>query len=66
MNYRLGPLGFPQGHEAADKSALNLGLKDQLTGLQWIQENIQVFGGDKDKVCVLLTVYRISNGSLPQ
>jgi acetylcholinesterase len=50
MNYRLGPLGFPQGREATRKKALNLGLQDQLAGLQWIQDNIEAFGGDKDKV----------------
>ena len=50
MNYRLGPLGFPQGQEADDKKALNLGLKDQLTALEWVQENIYLFGGDPEKV----------------
>ena len=50
MNYRLGPLGFPQGQEAQDNGALNLGLKDQLAGLKWIQANIHAFGGDKSKV----------------
>ncbi|KAJ7124258.1 extracellular triacylglycerol lipase precursor [Mycena epipterygia] len=50
FNYRLGPLGFPQGWEAADKKALNLGLKDIITALEWVQLNIGAFGGDKDKV----------------
>ncbi|KAK0241270.1 extracellular triacylglycerol lipase precursor [Armillaria nabsnona] len=36
-NYRLGPLGFPQGTETAVKGRLNL-------------ENIGVFGGDKTKI----------------
>jgi carboxylesterase type B len=54
MNYRLGPLGFPQGQEAQDNNALNLGLKDQLAGLEWIKANIGAFGGDKSKV---LAVY---------
>ncbi|KAG5635942.1 hypothetical protein H0H81_009591 [Sphagnurus paluster] len=69
FNYRLGPLGFPQGQEgknidlvsrgkfqsipsANDKKALNLAMKDQLTALQWVQENIGLFGGDKNKVTV--------------
>ncbi|KAJ7700400.1 esterase 1 [Mycena rosella] len=52
FNYRLGPLGFPQGQEADNRGALNLGLKDQLAALQWIQLNIGTFGGDKDKVTV--------------
>ncbi|KAF8991685.1 esterase 1 [Cyathus striatus] len=51
-NYRLGPLGFPQGAEAGTKGVLNLGLKDQLTALQWIKDNISAFGGDAEKVTV--------------
>ena len=50
MNYRVGPLGFPQGVEAGAKNLLNLGLKDQIAGLQWVQANIGLFGGDKTKV----------------
>ncbi|KXN82866.1 Lipase 2 [Leucoagaricus sp. SymC.cos] len=46
FNYRLGPLGFPQGTEAANQRALNLALKDDLAALQWVQQNIGVFGGD--------------------
>ncbi|KAJ7574899.1 esterase 1 [Mycena floridula] len=52
FNYRLGPLGFPAGHEAESKGALNLGLKDQLAALKWIQLKIAAFGGDKSKVTV--------------
>ncbi|KAJ7136677.1 extracellular triacylglycerol lipase precursor [Mycena epipterygia] len=50
FNYRLGPLGFPQGQEADDKGALNLALRDQLAALEWVQLHIGTFGGDKDKV----------------
>ena len=28
VNYRLGPLGFPQGKEAEEAGVLNLGLRD--------------------------------------
>uniref|UniRef100_A0A0W0G4M5 Carboxylic ester hydrolase n=1 Tax=Moniliophthora roreri TaxID=221103 RepID=A0A0W0G4M5_MONRR len=52
LNYRLGPLGFPQGTEAEQKGALNLGLKDQLTALEWIKRNIATFGGNPAKVTV--------------
>ncbi|KAK7019641.1 hypothetical protein VNI00_018026 [Paramarasmius palmivorus] len=52
FNYRLGPLGFPQGAEAARRGALNLALHDQLTALEWVQRNIGTFGGDKTKVTV--------------
>ncbi|KAF5328117.1 hypothetical protein D9758_018389 [Tetrapyrgos nigripes] len=52
FNYRLGPLGLPQGKEADNRKALNLAIKDQHVALQWVQENIGVFGGDKTKVTV--------------
>ncbi|EDR16111.1 extracellular triacylglycerol lipase precursor [Laccaria bicolor S238N-H82] len=60
FNYRLGPLGFPQGQEAINNKALNLGLKDQVTALEWVQQNIGIFGGDKKKV----TVFGESAGSI--
>ncbi|KAJ6584090.1 esterase 1 [Mycena vulgaris] len=60
FNYRLGALGFPQGQEADTRGALNLGLKDQITALQWVQLHIGTFGGDKDKV----TVFGQSAGSI--
>ncbi|KAJ8487439.1 hypothetical protein ONZ45_g14337 [Pleurotus djamor] len=50
INYRLGPLGFPQGTDASDKGLLNLGLKDQLTAFRWVHDNIAAFGGDPKKV----------------
>ncbi|KAJ7131214.1 esterase 1 [Mycena epipterygia] len=60
FNYRLGPLGFPQGQEADNRGALNLALKDQLTALEWVQLHIGTFGGDKTKV----TVFGESAGSI--
>ncbi|KAJ7436854.1 extracellular triacylglycerol lipase precursor [Mycena latifolia] len=60
FNYRLGPLGFPQGQEADNRGALNLALKDQLAALEWVQLHIGTFGGDKDKV----TVFGESAGSI--
>lgn len=48
LNYRLGPLGFM----ALDTAGIhgNQGIQDLLMGLQWVQDNIEAFGGDKDKV----------------
>lgn len=30
----------------------NLGLKDQLLALEWVQENIELFGGNKSSVTI--------------
>ena len=58
MNYRVGPLGFPQGPEAVQRGALNLGLHDQWAALEWVQNNIPSFGGDPRKVCPLVLATR--------
>jgi Carboxylesterase family len=38
------------GHVAQKEGSLNLGQKDILTALEWLQLNIAAFGGDKHKV----------------
>lgn len=35
-----------------DEYSGNIGLKDQVLALQWIQDNIHHFGGDKNKVTI--------------
>ena len=50
MNYRIGALGFMQ---TADKAISgNMGLKDQIMALKWVQNNIANFGGDPSKVTI--------------
>ncbi|CAH1975198.1 unnamed protein product [Acanthoscelides obtectus] len=48
IQYRLGIFGFI----STDDEVLpgNVGHRDQLLALKWVHENIQYFGGDKDKV----------------
>ncbi|KAK6529504.1 hypothetical protein TWF281_008677 [Arthrobotrys megalospora] len=46
--YRLGPLGFLALESAGIHG--NFGIQDILLGLQWVQDNIGKFGGDKNKV----------------
>ncbi len=56
INYRLGPLGYmahPALTEASDqKSSGNYGLLDQIKALEWVRENIEVFGGDPSNVTI--------------
>ncbi|XP_028149429.2 venom carboxylesterase-6 isoform X1 [Diabrotica virgifera virgifera] len=50
VNYRVGPFGFLSTGDTVIPG--NNGLKDQLLGLKWVQENIEYFGGDKTKVTI--------------
>ena len=50
INYRLGPLGFfTLGNEEVPG---NQGMWDQYEGLQWVQNNIQSFGGNPNRVTI--------------
>ena len=56
FNYRLGIEGFLplEGGET------NVGLRDQIAALTWVQDNIAAFGGDPDNV----TIFGESAGAL--
>ncbi|KAF5281267.1 hypothetical protein FQA39_LY05153 [Lamprigera yunnana] len=56
LNYRLGVLGFLSTLD--DASPGNWGLKDQVAALQWVQDNISVFGGNNKQV----TIFGVSAG----
>lgn len=60
VNYRLGPLGFPQGAEPTSKKIINLGLRDIIAGLQWVQSNIKFFGGNKKEVRIFWLQNRVA------
>ena len=68
FNYRLGPMGFL----ALDSAGImgNMAIQDGLAALEWVQENIADFGGDKSHVVMFgqsagaNDVYTIS--TLPQ
>jgi para-nitrobenzyl esterase len=63
INYRLGPFGYlahPELTKESDKkSSGNYGVLDQIAALQWVERNIERFGGDKHRV----TIFGESAGS---
>ncbi|KAF8320867.1 alpha/beta-hydrolase [Clavulina sp. PMI_390] len=65
FNYRLGSLGFLASSDMeelahagdsndphATVTTVNAGLYDMRAALEWVQRNIEAFGGDKNKVTV--------------
>ncbi|KAJ7457149.1 carotenoid ester lipase precursor [Mycena galericulata] len=49
-NYRLSAFGFLSGKEASAAGITNLGLRDQIFALEWVQQHISAFGGDPKRV----------------
>jgi para-nitrobenzyl esterase len=64
INYRLGVLGFYSHpaltEESSHQASGNYGLLDQMAALRWVQQNIDRFGGDPQRV----TVFGASSGAL--
>jgi len=56
INYRLGVLGFAGAEVLRSRdptgSTGNYGLQDQRLALEWVQQNIHHFGGNKDNVLI--------------
>ncbi|KAI1263585.1 carboxylesterase family protein [Xylariaceae sp. FL1019] len=54
INYRLGGLGWMVGSDFTSQGGIqNLGLYDQRLALEWVQDNVHLFGGDPNRVTVM-------------
>ncbi|KAI2464123.1 alpha/beta-hydrolase [Annulohypoxylon bovei var. microspora] len=58
LNYRLNIYGFARLGVLKNQKSLNVGLRDQRTGFQWVKDHIAAFGGDPDRV----TSFGLSSG----
>jgi len=52
FQYRLNAFGFLSSDEVYRKGTPNAGLLDQQLALHWVQQYIDLFGGDKTKVTI--------------
>ncbi len=55
VNHRLNILGFFDAAEiggSAYEDSVNVGMTDLVAALKWVQENIENFGGDPDRVMI--------------
>ncbi|KAJ7630310.1 carotenoid ester lipase precursor [Roridomyces roridus] len=50
INYRSSAFGFLAGKEVAAAGVANLGLRDQISALEWVKNNIGAFDGDAARV----------------
>ncbi|KAI8962346.1 alpha/beta-hydrolase [Daldinia sp. FL1419] len=58
LNYRLTIFGFANLPTLYDQKSLNVGMRDQRVGFQWIKDNIASFGGDPSSI----TAFGLSSG----
>ncbi|PRD33743.1 UNVERIFIED_CONTAM: Acetylcholinesterase-1 [Trichonephila clavipes] len=58
INYRVGLFGFLTS--ASEEAPGNVGMYDMVMALQWVNDNIESFGGDKDRI----TLHGQSAGSI--
>ncbi len=55
FNYRVGLFGFADFSQWSTPDSpidTNLGLRDQIAALKWVQRNISAFGGDPEQVTI--------------
>ncbi|KAJ7033034.1 carotenoid ester lipase precursor [Mycena alexandri] len=52
LNYRVSAFGFLPGKEVGAAGVSNLGLRDQIFALEWVQKYVCIFGGDPNRVVI--------------
>ncbi|KAL2272930.1 hypothetical protein FJTKL_05690 [Diaporthe vaccinii] len=52
LNYRLGVFGFARSAALESEGSENAGLRDQRLAIEWVRDNIEHFGGDRDKITI--------------
>lgn len=58
LNFRLTIFGYARLPLLKEQRSLNVGMRDQRAGLQWVKDNIAAFGGDPDRI----TAFGLSAG----
>ncbi len=58
LNFRLGALGYVDLTSVGSRGGFeelepNPAMRDQILALRWVRENIESFGGDPDRVCLM-------------
>ncbi|KAK8041467.1 lipase [Apiospora phragmitis] len=58
LNYRVTIFGFARLPVLKDQQSLNVGMRDQRAGFQWVKDHIAAFGGDQNRI----TSFGLSSG----
>jgi carboxylesterase type B len=53
MNYRLGAFGWLSGPTLQSSGTANAGLYDQRLAIEWVRDNIHLFGGDPERITLM-------------
>jgi len=53
MNYRLGAFGWLSGPTLQSNGTANAGLYDQRLAIEWVRDNIHLFGGDPERITLM-------------
>lgn len=52
VNYRVAAWGFMKSADLVAENSTNMGMRDQRLALEWVQENIEAFGGNSSEVTI--------------